>query len=631
MQQLTSAHPETRSNDLVADNIAQLKVLFPDAYFEGKIDFDVLRQLLGDAVDDGEEKYGLNWHGKRRARRLALTPSTGTLRPCLEESVDWETTRNLMIEGDNLEALKLLQKSYAGKVKLIYIDPPYNTGNDFIYPDDYRDGIKNYLKITGQVDGNGEKFSSNADASGRFHTNALNMLYPRIKVSRSLLGENGIIVVSTSQTELSNLQKIMDEIFGEENLFAILTRRAMHTVRNSSKDFNLHADFLLVYAKRKEWFSENKERYIRKPTDKSGSYPHDDHDGRGAYKLDPLHARNYYTPYRHTFDNGVIWDPPEGSYPRYSIETLTKMEEDNRLVFNGEPKAKRYLSEVQVGQPPDTILAPEDVGFNSDGTRELRETLGADKVFSQPKPTKLLEYLLQIMRDPNAIVLDFFSGSGTTGHAVMSQNSEDSGNRRHIQIQLPESLDPEKNEHKTAVAYLDGLGKPRSIAEITKERLRRAAISIKIAYPGHQGDTGFRVFKLDSSNISAWEPDPDNLEQSVLDHLDHIKEGRTEQDILYELLLKRGIDLCAPTITRDFAGKQVNAVGDGALIACLAEEIAPEEVEGLATGIASWCDELGSNNDAMVVFRDSAFADDVAKTNCTEILRQRGIRDVRSI
>ena len=285
MQQLTSAHPETRSNDLVADNIAQLKVLFPDAYFEGKIDFDVLRQLLGDAVDDGEEKYGLNWHGKRRARRLALTPSTGTLRPCLEESVDWETTRNLMIEGDNLEALKLLQKSYAGKVKLIYIDPPYNTGNDFIYPDDYRDGIKNYLKITGQVDGNGEKFSSNADASGRFHTNALNMLYPRIKVSRSLLGENGIIVVSTSQTELSNLQKIMDEIFGEENLFAILTRRAMHTVRNSSKDFNLHADFLLVYAKRKEWFSENKERYIRKPTDKSGSYPHDDHDGRGAYKL----------------------------------------------------------------------------------------------------------------------------------------------------------------------------------------------------------------------------------------------------------------------------------------------------------------------------------------------------------
>lgn len=631
MNLLTAVDPETRSADLVADNIANLKALFPEAFAEGRIDFEVLRQLLGDAVEDGEEKYGLNWHGKRRARRLALMPSTGTLRPCPEESVNWDTTRNLMIEGDNLEVLKLLQKSYAGKVKLIYIDPPYNTGKDFVYPDDYRDGIRNYLKITGQLDGNGQKFSSNTESSGRFHTNSLNMLYPRVKIARNLLQDSGIIVVSTDQTELSNLQKIMDEIFGEENLFAILTRRAMHTVRNSSKDFNLHADYMLVYAKRKDWFGERPERYIRKQTDKSASYPHDDNDERGPYKLDPLHARNYYTPYRHTFSNGIIWEPPDGSYPRYSVSTLQQMEEANRLVFNGVPKAKRYLREVQQGQPPDTILAPKDVGFNSEGTRELRETLGADKVFSQPKPIRLVEYLLQLIDDPNAVVLDFFAGSGTTGHAVMSQNAEDGGSRRHIQIQLPQHLDPQIKEQRTAVEYLDQLGKPRNIAEITKERLRRAGRAIRDFYSDYEGDLGFRAFKLDSSNIKTWEPDLDDMEQLLLDHVDNIKEGRSEQDILYEVLLKLGLDLCAPIATRDIACKQVNAVGDGALFACLAEHINEYEVEELAAGIADWRDALGDTDNTTVVFRDSAFADDVGKTNCTEILRQRGIKNVRSV
>ena len=629
MNQLTDS--DTTSADLVTQNVAQVKTLFPEAFAEGKIDFNVLRQLLGDAVEDSDEKYGLNWHGKKQARRLALTPSTGTLRPCPEESVDWNSTQNLMIEGDNLEVLKLLLKSYAGKVKLIYIDPPYNTGKDFIYPDDFKDTIKNYLQITAQVDGDGQRLSSNTDASGRFHTNALNMLYPRIKVARNLLSESGIMVVSTSQTELSNLQKIMDEVFGEENLFAILTRRAMHTVRNTSKDFNLHADYHLVYAKRKDWFGEHKQRYIRKQTDKSASYPLDDNDGRGAYKLDPLHARNYYTPYRHTFENGVTWEPPEGSFPRYSIKTLTKMEKDNRLVFNGEPKAKRYLNEVQEGQPPDTILAPEDVGFNSDGTRELRETLGADKVFSQPKPTRLIEYFLQLTDDPNAIVLDFFSGSGTTGHAVLSRNVEDGGARRHIQIQLPEPLDPRNKEQRTAIAYLDSIDKPRNISEITKERLRRAARLIKSAYEDQNVDLGFRVFRLDSSNIKTWEPNPIHLEQSLMENIEHIKPGRSDQDILSELILKRGLDLCDPITMREIAGKPINAVGDGKLIACLAQKIKTEEVDELANGLADWHDILDNTEDNTVIFRDSAFADDVAKTNCTEILRQRGIMNVYSI
>ena len=631
MKRITAEDPESRSPDLVADNITQLARLFPEAFTEGRVNFAVLRDLLGDAMDETEEKYGLNWHGKRRARRLALTPSAGTLRPCPEESVEWDSTQNLMIEGDNLEVLKLLQRSYTNKVKLIYIDPPYNTGKDFVYRDNHRDGIRNYLKVTGQLDGNGDKLCSNTDASGRFHTNWLNMMYPRLKAARNLLRENGLIVVSIDQEELSNLQKVLDEIFGEENRFAVLTRRAMHTVRNSSKDFNLHADFLLVYGRNKGWFGESPERYIRQPQDKSANYPHDDGDGRGPYKLDPLHARNYYTPYRHEFENGTVWEPPKGRYPAYSPDTLERMEQQNRIAFErGEPKAKRYLAEVQQGVPPDTILSPEAVGFNSEGTRELREVLGADKVFPQPKPTRLVRYLLQLVNDPDAIVLDFFAGSGTTAQAVMAQNIEDNGRRRYFVVQLPEPVDEKNNEQNTAAAFLKAVGRPHNIAELTKERLRRASSNLG---SGATTDTdlGFRVFKLDSSNIKAWEPDRTDLAQSLLDHLDHIKPDRSEEDLFYELLLKLGFDLCSPVEQREIAGKRVIAVAGGALVTCLAESIEGSEVDEVALGIVSWRDEMNEAEDVTVVFRDSAFKDEVAKANMTEILKQYDVKDVRSL
>ena len=638
MKKITINNPETRSADVVAANLERLKALFPETFTEGsagqagKIDFEALKQLLGGVVNEREEKYGLNWHGKRQARQLALTPSTGTLRPCPEESTDWETTKNLMIEGDNLEVLKLLQKSYAGKVKLVYIDPPYNTGKDFVYPDNYRDNIQNYLELTGQVDGENRKLSSNTEASGRFHTDWLNMMYPRLKLARDLLRKNGVIFASINQIELANLQRIMDEIFGEENLFAILTRRAMHTVRNSSKDFNLHADYLLAYAKSKAWFGESQERYIRQHTDKSANYPYEDE--RGRYKLDPLHARNYYTPYQHTFSNGTIWSAPAGSYPRYAPETLKEMEKDNRIYFDDHgkpPKAKRYLAEVQKGIPPNSILAPCDVGFNSEGTKELRETLGRDKVFSQPKPIRLIEYLIKITDDPNAIVLDFFAGSGTTGHAVMTQNALDGGERRCFQIQLPEGLDLGVKEQKITAEYCDYIGKPRILTELTKERLRRAAEKIQEENPEYKGDLGFRVFKLDTSNIRTWEPDRDNLEGTLLDSVDHIKPDRSEEDILYELLLKLGLDLCVPIQTRTIAGKFVRAIGTGTLIACLDEKIAREEVEPLALGIAEWHKKLAPAGDTTVVFCDSAFTDDVAKVNLTAILQQHGLGNVRSL
>ena len=631
MKRITADDPESKSLDATADNLAQLARLFPAAFTEGKVNFTVLRELLGDALDETEEKYGLHWHGKHRARRLALTPSTGTLRPCPEESVAWDSTQHLMIEGDNLEVLKLLQKSYTNKVKLIYIDPPYNTGKDFVYRDNYKAGTIHYLKTTGQLDGDGGKLCSNTDASGRFHTNWLNMMYPRLKVARTLLREDGIIAVSIDQGELSNLQKIMDELWGEENRFAILTRRAMHTVRNSSKDFNLHADYLLVYGRNKAWFEESSERYIRQPQDKSGSYPHDDGDGRGLYKLDPLHARNYYTPYEHKFESGAVWRPPAGSYPRYAPDTLARMERENRIVFErGEPKAKRYLAEVQKGVPPNTVLDPKDVGFNAEGTKELREVLGADKVFPQPKPTRLVRYLLQLANDTDAIVLDFFAGSGTTGHAVMAQNIEDDGRRRYILVQLQEPIDKADKEMKTATDFLDRIARPHCISELTKERLRRTSASLG-SKPATGADLGFRVLKLDGSNIRAWAPDRTDMAQSLVDHLDHIKPDRSEDDLFYELLLKLGYDLCAPVERRELAGKRVNAVAGGALVTCLAESIKGPDVDEIALGIVAWRTEMDEAQDLTVVFRDSAFEDEVAKANMTELLRQHDIKDVRSL
>ncbi len=642
MQKLTANDPESKSPDLAAANLAALRALFPELITEGAdgvaVNLDVLKQLVGDqTVTDAEEKYGLNWHGKRRARQLALTPSTGTLRPCPEDSVDWDTTQNLMIEGDNLEVLKLLQKSYAGKVKLIYIDPPYNTGKDFVYPDNFQDNIKNYLELTGQTGEGGKKLSSNTESSGRFHTDWLNMMYPRLKLARNLLREDGVIFISIDDSEVANLRALCDEIFYPENFFATLTRRAMHTVRNTSKDFNKHADFVLCYAKQKVWFTGSKDRYVRQIVDKTDNYRLDAHDGRGLYKLDPLYARNFYTPYTHTFENGMKWEAPEGSYPRYSQDSLREMECEDRIVFgSGEIKAKRFLNEVQQGQPPNTILSPEDVGFNSDGTKDLSSTLGADKVFSQPKPTKLVAFLSALMRTPDCVVLDFFAGSGTTGHAIMAQNAAEAQNKRFILVQLPELLDTNDTDQKVAADYCDKLGKSRTIAELTKERLRRAGKKIREENPLFAGDLGFRVFKLASSNIRAWEPDRDKLAETLEASIEHLKTDRTEQDILFELLLKLGLDLCVPIETKKIEGAKkqahdVHSIGGGSLLVCLSPAIPQADVEPMALGLVAWHKQLNPAGETTVVFRDSAFADDVAKTNLTAILHQHGLESVRSL
>ena len=512
MQQLTAAEPETRSADLVADNVAQLKAIFPDAFTEGKIDFDALRELLGDAVDDGVEKYGLNWHGKHRARRLALTPSTGTLRPCPEESVDWDTTQNLMIEGDNLEVLKLLQKGYSGRVKLIYIDPPYNTGKDFIYPDNYKDSIKNYLKITGQVDGTGQKLSTNTDASGRFHTHWLNMMYPRLKLARNLLRQDGIMLISSDDGEIDNLRKLCSEIFGEENFITTVIWEKKYAPQNDAKWLSDNHDYIVLVARSKEVWRPN---LLPRTAEANARYKNPDNDPRGPWKSSGLDVKTYTEQYDYeiTTPSGRVVSPPSGRVWAVGETRLNELVDDKRIWFgksgNNVPSVKRFLSEVKDGMTPLTIWTYDEVGHNQEATKEVRElgVLGCDS----PKPLRLLERIIQIGTDKDSIIVDFFAGSGTTGHAVMNQNVVDGGQRRYIAVQLPEQIDSTRSNQRIAADYLDSIGKPHNIAELTKERLRRAGKKIRKENPEYSADLGFRVFKLDSSNIKTWEPHPDDF------------------------------------------------------------------------------------------------------------------------
>lgn len=636
MNKLTAASPPAQSADLVAGNIDQLKALFPDLITEGPngtaVNVDVLKALVGDqAVTDADEKYGLNWHGKRRARQLALTPSTGTLRPCPDESVDWDTTQNLMIEGDNLEVLKLLQKSYAGKVKLIYIDPPYNTGKDFVYPDSFQDSIKNYLELTGQVEG-GRKISSNTEASGRFHTDWLNMMYPRLKLAWNLLHRNGAIFISIHHKELAHLLRICSEIYGEENFVGIVTWKArVKPVNIGEAKYRPQGEteYVVIYQR-----SDAEGKFQPLYTGGVRSYPHE-LDGR-KYRLQTILKSNRGANFRSTMMFEIDgYSPPEGQRWQGGEEEIKRLNAEGYLEFREGTPFRRYFEDEE-GAEHDPFYCFMESDFSSTseaGKHEVNELLGNDHGFDTVKPTRLIKTLIQSITTPKGedIVLDFFGGSGTTGQALMDQNASDDGNRRFIMVQFPEPLDLADKDQKSSAAYCDELGKPRTIAELTKERLRRAAAKVKADNPLFAGDTGFRVFKLDHSNIRAWNPNPADLEASLFDHQDHLLEGRSEADVLYELLLKLGLDLCVPIEQRTVAGREVHSVGGGVLMTCLAEQITREQMEPLAQGIIAWHKELAPAGDTTCVFRDSAFENDVAKTNLAAILEQHGIQNVRSL
>jgi adenine-specific DNA-methyltransferase len=643
MNKIVAGAPETQSADVIAGNIEALKALFPEVCIEGKVDFDVLRQILGGAVEEREEKYGLNWHGKRSARQLALTPSTGTLRPCPEESVDWDTTQNLMIEGDNLEVLKLLQKSYAGRIRLIYIDPPYNTGKDFVYPDRFQDSIQNYLELTGQVDEGGQKLTSNTNASGRFHTDWLNMMYPRLKLARTLLKEDGVIFVSIADHEIQNLRLLMNEVFGEENFVATVVWQKVFSPKNSARHFSEDHDYVVVYARNSEAWTP---RLLPRTSEMEARYSNPDNDPRGVWASDNLTARNFYGEgtYPVTCPSGRVIDgPPDGRYWSVSKRRFEELDEDKRIWWgedgNNMPRLKRFLSDVQDGRVPQTLWMYDEVGHTQEAKKELISLVdfpNSDVVFDTPKPTRLIRRVLQIAtgarrkaedpapesasdgeKEPD-IVLDFFAGTGSTLDAVFQQNAEDHWPRRGVLIQLPEPMANADGDLKT-------------IADITKTRLRAAGRKVRESSPMFSDDVGFRVFKLDTSNIRAWEPDRTDIAQSLLDSIHHVRADRTEQDVLYELLLKLGLDLCVPIRTRPIAGKQVRAIGGGVLIVCLDESITNEDVEMLGHGIAEWREALNPAGEVTCVFRDSAFADDVSKTNLAAILAQRGIENVRSL
>ena len=624
MKRITVEDPESRSHDFVAANIAELARLFPDVVAEGKVDFDALRELLGDAVEDVDEKFGLSWHGKSTARRQAMRQTTGTLRPSREESMNWDATRNMMIEGDNLEVLKLLQKSYMAKVKLIYIDPPYNTGKDFVYRDNHRDGVQNYLKMTGQVDGNGDKVCSNTDANGRFHTNWLNMMYPRLRVARTLLRQDGVMFISIDENESSRLRLICDEILGEENFICEFVWKKKSGGGGDVGAVVIDHETILCYGRSEEPGIWN-DPFAQVTT----TYNRSDPDGR-RFSLDRLDKQSLG--YQRSLDfpiegpDGKTYTvehrDPDHKVARWRWSSSTVRERYGELVFKW-PYVYTKNYEKKDGAKPRSLLVDERFGRTRTGKTDLKALFDVD-VMDFPKPVKLMTHLLNLAARDGDIVLDFFAGSCPMGQAVLEAAKEAKGDEvpaRFILVQLPEPVAPNSQSGRNA----SELG-CRTVSDIGKERLRRT-----IAKAGGDSTLGFRVFRLASSNVHSWDPDLANMPESLLNHVDHIKPDRSEDDLFYELLLKLGHDLCERTEERTIAGKRVTAVADGQLMTCLTESIKKHEVDELIAGMAGWRDELQPEQDIAIVFRDSAFADDIAKSNAVEVLKQHGIKDVRSV
>jgi adenine-specific DNA-methyltransferase len=624
-----------QGRDLAAENLAKLAELFPGLLTESTtadgqtipaIDADALRDLVGATVEtESREKFGLSWHGKAAARRLALTPSTGTLRPCPgdDESVDWDTTKNVMIEGDNLEVLKLLQKSYAGRVKVAIIDPPYNTGNDFVYRDNFRDPLGQYEKYTGQRGDDGEALvdTKNREGGGRFHTDWLNMIYPRLLLARELLREDGLIFITIDDNEISNLRAVMDDVFGGENFIAHVIWQKKYAPKSDAKYFSESHDFVLVYARQKK-----KASIVRLPrtSKQNDRYKNPDDDPRGPWKPDNVlrnEARDYAIfPVRLPSGDEVM--PPSGTSWRYTKEKFDALIADNRIWFGKDgtarPAYKRFLSEVSDSIPAETIWPYKESGHNDEASKEVRQLFDNNSPFSSPKPVRLIQRILSVSTtDADDIVLDFFAGSGTTGHAVMAQNVVDGGNRRYVLVQLPELVENEDFDN---------------IAEMTKERLRRAGKKLRDENPiwVEQGaDTGFRVFKLDTANVKAWEaPTTDTLEPGEINTLleksvDGVKLDRSEEDLLWGAMLNLGLPLDGTIEQHDINGMTVYAAGACTLLACFAKSIDRKSGEALAGGLADLIKQSGVEGDVTVLLRDSAFdGDDAVKVNLVENLRQ---------
>ncbi|MGJ0363228.1 site-specific DNA-methyltransferase [Aliarcobacter cryaerophilus] len=618
------AQLDGKSKDLVNENIEKLKEIFPEVFSEGKIDFSKLEEELGFFKEKSDERYNFTWNGKSEAKKIALTPSTGTLRPCKDESKDWDTTQNLYIEGDNLEVLKLLQKSYHKKVKMIYIDPPYNTGKDFVYKDNFRDNIKNYLEITGQVDSDGNKLSTNSETSGRYHSDWLNMMYPRLKLARNLLKDDGVIFISIDDNEVANLRKLCDEIFGEDNFVGNVARATGTTTGQDANKIGSSYDTLLVYRKTIDF------GLFGLPLSEEDSERFNDEDEKGKFSMLQLRKTGnadrredrplMYYPVIAPDGTEVFPIGPTGYESRWRVgkEKFNSFLNDNLIIWknNRDGKITPYVKYYFEGRTKQVSSLWDDIDGNKKGSIELKNLLEF-KVFDNPKPTELVKKCIIISCETNDLVLDFFSGSATTAHAVMKLNSEDGGNRKFICVQLPETTD-EKSE-----AFKAGY---KNICEIGKERIRRAGEKVKSESGKDELDIGFKVLKLDSSNIKSWDSDFENLETNLLDAVENIKSDRNEEDLLYEILLKYGLDLTLPIEEKEVNGKKLYNIGFGALIICLDSNISIDITDEIIAIKKEYDSET-----TRVLFKDSGFKNATEKTNIIKTLNQNGIDEVVSV
>ncbi len=607
------------SMDIAEERREQLKELFPEVFAEDKVDFDQLKRALGEWVEPGKERFGLSWPGKADCMKVIQQPSVATLKPARDESVNFDDTENLFIEGDNLEVLKLLQKSYFGKVKMIYIDPPYNTGNDFIYPDNFSESLDTYLEYTGQKDENGSRLSTNIDTAGRYHSRWLNMMYPRLYLARNLLTDDGLIFISIDDVEGANLRKLCDEVFGEENLIANFLWKSRQTT-DSRKSTRVSTDheYVLCYAR-----NYDAAAFSGKDIDK-GKYTNPDNDPRGAWASIDLTVQATKDQRPNQFYD--IVDPKTGnSYPANPIRVWSKsksvvdqMIEDARIIFppdgKGRPREKKFLADLKSEKTGfSSWLNSSEVGYTTNGTRDFSD-LFKERVFDFPKPTILLKTLIKQATEKDSIVVDFFCGSGSTAHALMSLNSEDSGNRKYICVQLPEKV------ADNSEAHIAGF---KTIADISKERIRRAAKKIEDEQNdqldlngGSKIDLGFKVFKLSRSNFKVWEGDVEkieNLEKQLFDHVDHINGASEPEDILYELLLKSGFPLTTKVEKLQLAGKDVFSIEEGALLICLDKKLTQEVIDAIADA-----------NPLQVICLDDGFeGNDQLKANAVQTFKAR--------
>lgn len=615
------------SVDFTESFIEQLRELAPQIFSEGQLNFEKFRAVIGEQADDQPERYGLNWAGKRNAFRNVQIPSVASLRPQFEESVNWDSTENLIIEGDNLEVLKLLQKPYHGKVKMIYIDPPYNTGNEFIYPDNFREGLDEYLRYTGQLSADGVATSTNKDTSGRYHSNWLNMMYPRLFLARTLLREDGVLFASIDDHEAHNLRLLLDEIFGEENFIGAIAWEKIYTTKNDDSHLSSSHEYALCYARN---LNVSELGLLSRSEEMDARYRNIDDDPRGPWKAIPLYAdgerRNGR--YKITAPGGAEYEPRQNMHWRYRQEDVADLIKDNRIYFgkdgNSQPNLKRFLSEVTKGVKARTLWSHDEVGSNDSAKREAKQIFGDVVPFAYPKPSSYIRRMIQLATGPTnsdepTIVLDFFAGSGTTAHAVVDQNEEDGANRKFILVQLPEKT--ENSDYPT-------------IAHITRERVRRV-IKKKEEVSGSelnfhksaQSDLGFRAFKLDASNFKTWMSDESpakkrELAEQLSLYAENIVPNRTDEDRLFEIILKCGLPLSSKVDVIDLGKRKGYSIAGGTLVIFLENHIDKETLRNL------FIPDRGTQREApqMVICLDIAFdGNDSLKTNAVLEAQTHGV------